>query len=241
VWVYNFGVRIGDLIILTGASGAGKDSVMDGFLKNPHIQSLHLQKVVTCTDRPPRRGETDGRQYHFVTHEKLENMAKANELVEPITEIERLLNGENLVWRIDPSRAAEVAQGGFFKRLFPENARALQEHTIVLSVVAPRKEIEERRKARDLERYNLVEYKTRDLQERPYLEILEKKATSIENLNGKLDDAVASAVKSVINFHNSIQEDSAVYGGDELEADISSSFGGNRALKRRRCHDKVRH
>ena len=38
-------------------------------------------------------------------------------------------------------------------------------------------------------------------------------------------------------FYNSIQEHSAVYCGDELNADMSSSFGGiPRSLERGGCH-----
>jgi guanylate kinase len=204
--------KIGILIVITGASGAGKDSVMDGVLGNPQIQKLNLKRIVTCADRSPRPGEIDGVQYHFITREKLQEMSKNEELVEPImhtgssgkatskSEIERLLNGENLVWRIEPCRAADVASGSFYKRLFPENAESLQAHTIVLSIVAPRLEVEARRKSRDQDKYDPAEYETRDAQERPDLEILEKYAIPIQNLEGKLDEAIDTAVKSVLKF-----------------------------------------
>jgi hypothetical protein len=32
--------KLGILVVLTGASGAGKDGVMDGFMKNPIINGL---------------------------------------------------------------------------------------------------------------------------------------------------------------------------------------------------------
>jgi guanylate kinase len=211
-------MEIGTLTVFTGASGAGKDSVMDEFLKNISIQKLNLEKVVTCTDRPPRPGEIDGVHYHFLTESKLQEMSKTGKLVEQITltgtsnkatpksEIERLLGGENLVWRIDPSRAAEVASGGFFKRLFPENADIMQKHTLVLFITAPRTVIDDRRKRRDLDKYNPEEYRARDEQERPFLEILERMALPIGNLDGKLDKAVDLAVKSVITFNNEIKK-----------------------------------
>ena len=206
--------NIGTLIVITGASGAGKDAVMDGFLKDPRILPLHLGKIVTCTDRPPRPGETDGVQYHFLDCDKLRQMAANGELVEAITptgtsnkatprcEIERLLKGENLVWRIDPSRAAEVSSGDFFKRILPENADILQSHTIVLFITAPKEVIDERRKRRDLDKYNPAEYETRDIQEKPYLEALEKNAVPIQNLDGKLDQAIAAAVQSSVAFYD---------------------------------------
>lgn len=206
--------KIGNLIVITGASGAGKDAVMTGFLGNRLVQKLNLKKIVTCTDRPPRPGETDGIEYHFLTISQLQELDKKGELVEPITqtgtsnkatpksEIERLLNGENLVWRIDPSRAAEVAAGTFFKEKFSENADILQKHTIVLFVTAPKEEIDERRKKRDLDKYDPNEYMARDEQEKPYLDILLKKAVRIENLNNKIDKAIEIAVKSAIEFYD---------------------------------------
>lgn len=206
--------HIGILVVITGASGAGKDSVMDEFLKNKSIQKLNLQKVVTCTDRPPRPGEINGVHYHFVSREKLKTMARENLLVEPITptgtsnkatpksEIERLLAGINLVWRIDPSRAAEVASGNFFKKLFPNDADNLQKHTLVLFVTAPKEVINDRRKSRDLDKFDANEYATRDLQEKPYLDILAKNAISIQNLDKKLNEAVNLAVKTTQKFFN---------------------------------------
>ena len=41
-------------------------------------------------------------------------------------------------------------------------------------------------------------------------------------------------------FYSSIQEHSAIYCGDELNADMSSSFGGiPRSLERGGCHKKL--
>ena len=208
--------KLGILIVITGASGAGKDAVMDEFLKDPRLLDLNLKKVVTCTNRPPRPGETDGVQYHFLEEAELRQMEAKGELVEEITatgtsakatpkcEIERLLKGENLVWRIDPSRAAEVATGNFFKRVFPER-EDLQSRTLVLFITAPKEVIKERRRRRDLDKYNPAEYEARDFQEEPYLEILEKSAVSIENLDGKLNEAASAAVNSVINFYNNVK------------------------------------
>lgn len=61
------------VIALCGKSAAGKDTVA-------HDLNLGLQKyyhknsgiLVSATSRPPRVGETDGIEYHFVTNEKFE-------------------------------------------------------------------------------------------------------------------------------------------------------------------------
>ena len=203
--------KIGYLIVITGASGAGKDAVMEGFFKTPFVKQNKIKQVVTCTDRSPRPGETNGIQYHFVTEKELQKMERNHKLVEPIKnygtsnkatprkEIQRFVDGENLIWRIDPSLAAQVATGEFFKREFPEKAESLQKHTVVFSVTAPRKMIENRRKKRDgaLFERNSKDYKLRDQQDTRYLKTLREKALSVNNLDGKIDKAIGLMVKTV--------------------------------------------
>ncbi len=63
----------------------------------------------------------------------------------------------------------------------------------------------------------------------------------IENLElsipGKFNQANATAASAVAKFYNSIQEYSAIYCGDELNADMSSSFRGKpSSLERGGCH-----
>lgn len=204
--------KTGCLLVITGASGAGKDTVMEMLLENPAIKSLNLKKVVTCTDRCPRPGEIHGVHYHFLTNQKLRQMAKNGELVEEITltgssnkatpksEIERLLKSEDLVWRIDPSRAAEVVSGNFFAKHFPDHAQILQEHTIVLCVTAPKENVEKRRKLRDGDKYNPDEYSARDEQELSHLQILQEKAVIIDNPEGKLEETI-SYTTSITKAH----------------------------------------
>jgi guanylate kinase len=197
--------KVGFLLIISGASGAGKDTVMAKLLEHPLIKVLNLKKIVTCTDRPPRPGETHGVDYHFVTKERLQEMDRNGELVEEITltgssnkatpksEIERLLNGEDLVWRIDPSRAAEIASEGFFVKHFPEHAHILQKRTTVLCITAPKEDVGSRRKNRDGDKYNPDEYSARDEQEQPHLHILQEKAVIINNREGFLEETVEFA------------------------------------------------
>jgi guanylate kinase len=209
--------KVGFLLVISGASGAGKDTVMAKLIDHPSIKALNLKKVVTCTDRSPREGEKRDIDYHFLSGKELDGMSKRGELVEEITltgssrkatsrsEIERLINGEDLVWRIDPSRAAEVATGIFFQRLFGVSAPVLQKNTLVLCITAAKDVIKTRRKHRDGERYDAHEYKVRDEQEAPHLRILAEKAVLIECIEGKLEEVVNSAAKIIVNQHAKIK------------------------------------
>jgi guanylate kinase len=66
------------LIILSGPSGVGKDTVIHHLLK----RNIPLEFVVTTTSRAPRPEEKNGVDYHFVTRARFEEMIANDELIE---------------------------------------------------------------------------------------------------------------------------------------------------------------
>jgi len=208
--------NLGMLIVITGAAGAGKDAVMEGFLEDPRISNLHIKKIVSYTDRPMRPGEKEGVEHYFVNNSKLKELEKNGEFVEPITktgisnkatpksEILKLLNGVNLIWRIDPIRGTDVVSGKFFDKLFPKHAKEMNLHTFVFFITAPLPMLEARRKSRDQGQYNKSAYEARQKAEEPLLKILEEKAICVYNLDGKLDEAINCVVNSVLDFNDKI-------------------------------------
>jgi len=59
--------RVGRLIVLSGPAGVGKSTVAGQVCRR-----LGLLRTVTATTRPPRDGEVDGREYHFLTKEEFQ-------------------------------------------------------------------------------------------------------------------------------------------------------------------------
>lgn len=51
------------VIVISGPSGVGKDTIINELRRRPIGQTFHY--VVTCTTREPRAGEMDGVHYHF--------------------------------------------------------------------------------------------------------------------------------------------------------------------------------
>lgn len=66
------------VIILSGPSGVGKNTLGDSLLK----QFSHLAYSVSATTRAIRTGETAGVDYHYVTIQDFENKIKNDELLE---------------------------------------------------------------------------------------------------------------------------------------------------------------
>ena len=109
------------LIVVSGPSGAGKDSVVRLLLE----REPDLVFVVTTTTRPMRADEVDGRDYFFVSGEEFLRRIEADEFVEYALvygehkgvsrkEVEAALEkGKDPVLRIDVQGAARI------KRLYP--------------------------------------------------------------------------------------------------------------------------
>jgi len=68
----------GTLIILSGPSGSGKDTVLSELLQ----RNEKIQLSVSATTRNPRRGEIDGVHYFFISKEDFEKKIENNEMLE---------------------------------------------------------------------------------------------------------------------------------------------------------------
>jgi len=70
--------RRGVMLVLSSPSGAGKTTLSRMLLK----RERGLEISVSVTTRPKRRGEVDGRDYHFIDRNRFERMARAGDLLE---------------------------------------------------------------------------------------------------------------------------------------------------------------
>ena len=71
--------RKATIVSLIGCSSSGKDAVLKEMLKqNPRT----LKGLVSHTTRPMRKGETEGKEYHFISKKEFEDKLGAGEFVE---------------------------------------------------------------------------------------------------------------------------------------------------------------
>jgi len=106
----------GVLFVITGTSGSGKDSVIDGL----RARGEKLSMVVTAVTRRPRPTERDGVNHHFVTKSQFQRWKDEGKLLEwaevygrfygtPRWEVEEpLARGEDVMLRVDVQGAAAV-------------------------------------------------------------------------------------------------------------------------------------
>lgn len=104
------------LIVISGPSGVGKDSVLE-MMKQ---RGLPFHFVVTATTRPPRPEERDGIDYLFVSREEFAGLIEKEELLEyaivyndykgiPKEQVRKALSsGKDVVMRVDVQGAATV-------------------------------------------------------------------------------------------------------------------------------------
>lgn len=66
------------VVALAGKAGAGKDTIFQEILKlNPN-----LNEIISCTTRPKRENEIDGKNYHFLTNIEFTKKILNNEMLE---------------------------------------------------------------------------------------------------------------------------------------------------------------
>jgi guanylate kinase len=70
--------RRGLMFVLSSPSGAGKTTLSQLLLR----ADRKVELSISVTTRPKRRGEVNGRDYHFIDHARFDEMVAAGELLE---------------------------------------------------------------------------------------------------------------------------------------------------------------
>ena len=181
----NLARRRGRLFVISGPSGVGKDSVIDGLKKLG--RPYHF--TVTATTRAMRQGETDGIDYIFLSRDEFRRMIEQNGLLEwaevygnlygvPKSQVNDALDrGQNVIMRIDVQGAATVS------KLHPDAVLIFLEPPDMRS-------LEKRLRSRNTESEAEFEVKLttafREMDEASWFD------HRVVNRNGRLDEAIAA-------------------------------------------------
>ncbi len=108
-------MRTGILLLVSGPSGSGKTTLCHRL-----SDEGEAHYSISCTTRPPRPGETDGKDYHFLSQDDFQNKINTSQLLEHAevhgnhygtlkTEVlQYLQNGTDVVMDIDVQGAEQV-------------------------------------------------------------------------------------------------------------------------------------
>jgi guanylate kinase len=108
------------LIIISGPSGVGKDTIIAALRERRHEPDYHY--VTTCTTRPIRPGEIEDVSYHFLSREAFAMLRRRGGLLEsadvhgnwygtPRDEVRRALRaGHDVILKIDVQGAQAIKE-----------------------------------------------------------------------------------------------------------------------------------
>ena len=178
----------GQLIVVSGPSGAGKDTIVSKVLDN----NDNIWLSVSATSRKPRKGEVDGVNYFFLEKEEFEEKIKDNYFLEYAEYAENYYGTpkEEIIKRIekgiDVILVIEIEGAKKIKELVP--------HALFIFIMPPSEKVLlkrlKNRQTEDtdkiIERFNIA-----------YKEINEVTKYNYVVVNDKLDEAV-DKVESII-------------------------------------------
>jgi guanylate kinase len=171
-----------NLVIISGPSGAGEDSIIDG-LEN----ILPIERVVTTTTRDMRPADSEGNPYYFISTEEFESGIKNDKYFEyakhyngnyyGVThkEIDRVKESDKIgIWKIDYKGVMRS------KKLMPE--------VPAIFIIAPLEILEKRIRARGGVTDEYVAERMAYTKE--WLRHTDIYDYTVENVQGGLDDSI---------------------------------------------------
>ncbi len=128
-----------NLFIISGPSGAGEDSVIEGLKKH-----LPIERVITTTTRAPRPGESQGNPYYFISLKEFQDKIKNKEFLEYAQEYNGNFYG---VSRQEIERIKKLPKIGIWKMEYKgvQTAKKIMPEIKAIFLNAPSLEILEKR------------------------------------------------------------------------------------------------
>lgn len=183
------------IFIVSGLSGSGKDSVVDGLKQ----AGLDYNRVITTTTRPMRPGESQGNPYYFISKQEFKKMISRDDFFEwavvynnyygnrKKTVEEALIENKPVIFRIDAQGARTV--------------RSIIPHALVIFLTAESlEEIKERLIKRNQDSPEVIEKRLAEAEQE--MKTLDQWDYVIVNKQGKLNETI-NQVKEIIekNFN----------------------------------------
>lgn len=202
----------GRLLVITGPSGAGKDTLVNALLQNP---KLGYQRIVTYTARAKRPGEQEGVDYHFISSEEFQEKVNQGFFAEwvpyggmkgtPRAPFEEIMEGAKYIWRND-ARTAGTLNEVFFPKQLPDIGKEISQVTTSIYVgVDSLFTLKDRFKAREGEKYNPADFLKRINEDWEVWQQYQNNFPHVIINNSTVDDMYNSAMDILTNIEYSVQ------------------------------------
>ncbi len=177
------------LMIISGPSGVGKGTIVKTIIS----RRADVVESVSCTTRPPRAGEVDGKHYFFISREEFQRRIEENGFLEydehfgniygtPRPFVEETLKSKSIILEIEVEGAMQV------KKSYPD--------CVLVMVVPPSiEELRRRLQGRDSESAEQIEnrlsrieyeYSKKDLYD--YIVVNDDLERAISEVEGIIDN-----------------------------------------------------
>lgn len=185
------------MIVISGPSGSGKDSV----LRSLRARDLPLHFVVTVNTRRPRPDEKDGVDYVFISKARFDEMKTNGELLEdakvyndfkgvPKEQVqEAMASGKDVLMRLDVQGAATIRN-------------AVPDAILIFLTISSEQKLLERLKSRKTESEAEVELRLATAREE--FKRVEEFDYVVVNREDRLDDAVNKIVAIIGAEHQRV-------------------------------------
>ena len=185
------------LIIISGPSGVGKDTIIDALRRRESDRGQVGQRhyVITCTTRAPRAGEVDGVDYFFISREEFLRIRAARGFLEA-----NEVHGNWYGSPRDQVRDALVAGRDVILKIDVQGARVVKEQVseaLLIFVIPPSlEELFERLRARATETAEQLEVRQRDAavelaRQNDYDHVVPNETGEVERTAERIDQIIA--------------------------------------------------
>lgn len=188
--------NINSLFIISGPSGAGEDSVIDGLKK-----ILPIDRVITSTTRPMRPGETSGNPYYFISRDDFIKLIEEKKLFEYAEEYNGNYYG---VARNEINRVKTSGKIGIWKIEYKGviTAKKLMPDITAIFINASLEILEKRIRSRSNVTEKFVQERLKYTKQ--WLKHLDIYDYIVENQEGKLNQTIANVaeiIKKTLKSH----------------------------------------
>lgn len=177
------------IIIISGPSGAGEDSIITGL-----SEQLQIERVITTTTREMRPGESQGNPYYFISHEEFQAGVQENKFFEYAQEYNDNYYG---VTHEELDRVAQSGKVGIWKIEYKGVMHAKKEipGVVAIFINAPLDDLERRIRRRDHVTDEYVEERMEYTKK--WLEYKDIYDFEIYNEDGKLAESIQKTAEII--------------------------------------------